>query len=665
MDLLLVLVFPLVGAFISLYLGKIKERIRDIFNLGLTFLMFLWVMSLYPIVLDGPVSYHMANVMGTGLYLKLDLLRYFLIALSSILWFIVTFYSIFYLTKHKNRNRYYFAYLLTYSFAMGIFLSENLLNIFTFFEAMTFSSYVLVIHDEDEFSHQAGISYLAMAITGGLIMLMGILVAFDYTDTLVISELAVKIKTLDPNIQRLISTLIVIGFGVKSSMFPLHTWLPKAYVAAPTPATAILSGVLLKTGLYGMYVASVVLVSDQGLSTLIILLGIVNTLLGGFLAMNQRNVKRIIAYSSMSQAGFMIIGIGLVGLLHEEGGLALLATILYMVNHGFAKVLLFLVVGVIIYWLRELSLTNIWGFGRKHLVLKALFLIGMLGTIGFPGFNGFVSKTLLHDALIEASHMTHLPIYTAIEVFYYIGSTLTVAYMLKLYIALFVSQNKVYDDKPKKHLNYKAGIPIILLSGFIFWIGLMPNWFMEPLVVYINSLGYTLNELPHIYTMASVIPVLGIVVAGTLLYLFYVRRYLVEEEEGERIYLNHTLNWFNIEEDFFRPFFKWTFKTFTKVFDFIDSWMLKVVITVKYFFVYISNLDATLLKRLEWDRRIIDQSTNLNNFQIQDDLTLHKKPQNLKESFSSFYFNISSINYNVLFVASVMVIIMIILYLVR
>ena len=154
-------------------------------------------------------------------------------------------------------------------------------------------------------------------------------------------------------------------------------------------------------------------------------------------------------------------------------------------------------------------------------------------------------------------------------------------------------------------------------------------------------------------------------VLGVMLYLFYVRKYLVTEEEGERIYLNRTLNWFSIEDDFFRPLFKWVFKTFTKVFDFIDTWMLKVVITVKYFFVYISNLDATLLKRLEWDRRTIDQAVNLNNFQIQDDLTLHKKPQSIKESFTSFYFNISSINYNVLFVASVMVIIMIILVLVR
>lgn len=665
MDLLLVLVFPLVGAFISLLLGQYKERIRDFFNLALTFLVFLWVMSLYPIIQNGPITYYVANVMGTGLYLKMDLLRYYLVALSSIIWFIVTLYSVFYLTKHKNRNRYYFAYLLTYSFAMGIFLSENLLNLFTFFEAMTFSSYVLIIHDEDEYSHQAGVSYLAMAITGGLIMLMGILVAFDYTDTLVIGELATKIKLLDPNIQRLISTLIVIGFGVKSSMFPLHTWLPKAYVAAPTPGTAVLSGVLLKTGLYGMYVASVVLVLDQGLSTLIILLGIINTLLGGFLAMNQRNVKRIVAYSSMSQAGFMIMGIGLIGLLHEEGGLALLATILYMINHGFAKVLLFLAVGVIVYWLRELSLTNIWGSGRNHLLLKGLFIVGMLGTIGFPGFNGFVSKTLLHEALVEASHTTHLPIYGAIEVFYYIGSTLTVAYMLKLYIALFVSKNKVYEEKPSKTLNYKAGIPLVLLSGFVLWVGLMPNWFMEPLIAYIHGLGYHIEEMPHVYSMSTVMPVFGIIAAGTLLYLFYVRRYLVTEEDGERVYLNHTLNWFNIEEDFFRPFFKWTFKTFTKVFDFIDSWMLKVVITVKYFFVYISNLDATLLKKLEWDRRIIDQSTNLNNFQIQDDLTLHNKPQNLKESFTSFYYNISSINYNVLFVASVMVIIMIILFLVR
>lgn len=665
MVLLTILSFPFFGAFVSLYFGKINERLRDVSNLVVSTLTLFLIFSIYPELSHGAISYELPNIMGTGLHLRVGMIQYVLILLTSVLWLFVTLFSVFYLTKHKNRNRYYLCYMLTYAFVLGIFMSENLLNLFTFFEAMTFSSYILVIHDEDAFSHEAGISYLAMAITGGLIMLMGILVAYDYTNTLIIGDMAEKIAVLSPGVQRLIGSLIVIGFGVKSSMFPLHTWLPKAYVASPTPATAVLSGVLLKTGLYGMYVASVVLVTDLPLSYTIICLGAINALLGGFLAVNQRNVKRIIAYSSMSQAGFMIIGIGIMGISGHEGGLAFLATMLFMVNHGISKVLLFLVVGVVVFWLKELSLTHIWGVARTQTLLKVTFLIGAMGTMGFPGFNGFLSKSLFHEAIIEARHFTHSNFFSVIEIVYYISSALTVAYMLKLYMALFASKNEVYEKQADRKVNYKAAIPIVCLSACTLAIGLIPEKFMSPIAHFMPSIGYENAHIASPYQLVSVLSALGVFVAGVILYQFYVKRHLIHESDGEREYLNQTINWFNIENDFYRPLFKWSFKHFFKIFDFIDNWMTKIVITLRYFFVYISNLDATLLKRLEWDRAIIDHSINPHHYEIKDDLTLHKKPQSLKESFSSFYVNITSINYNVLFVTSVMVIIMIILYLVR
>lgn len=665
MSILILLLIPFIGAFVSLYLGTVKELARDVFNIAMTAFLIVWLIGLYPFVQEGPISYELANVMGTGLNLKMDLLQFYLVSLTAGLWFLVTLYSIFYLTKHQKRNRYYFCYMLTCCFTIGIFMSENLLNLFTFFEAMTFSSYILVIHDEDAFSHKAGLSYLAMAITGGLVMLMGILVAFDYTNTLIISELAVKIKTLDPGIQRLIGGLIIFGFGVKSSMFPLHTWLSRAYVASPTPATAILSGVLLKTGLYGMLVTSTVLVQDPAISYAIIGLGVVNTLLGGFLAMNQRNIKRIVAYSSMSQAGFMIIGIGLIGLLKEASGIAFVGTVLFMVNHAVSKVLLFLVVGILLHWLKELSLTEIWGSGRNQKLLSGLFLAGILGTIGFPGFNGFSSKALLHEAIIEAQGIVNIEFFTVLEVFYYLASTLTVAYLLKVYIALFVSKNPEFEKKPRKSVDYMAQVPTVLLAGFVVLIGLFPEKLVEPLLAYANVSGHELAHMPPIYTVSSVLSSLGILGAGMLLYSLYVRKTLIKEQDGKRIYFNQTINWFSIEDDFYRPVLLKGFKAFTKVFDFIDSWMLKVVITVKYFYVFISNLDANMLKGLEWDRSIIDQATNPSQYEIQDDLTLHKKSPSIKESFTTFYFNITSINYTVLFVTSVMVLIMIILFLVR
>lgn len=665
MELLILLLLPFVAAVLGVFIGESHEKIRDAMHVFVSFIMLCWVIALYPLVEKGDLSFTVNYVMGTGLHLKVGMLQYFMIALTSVLWLLVTIYSPYYLTKHKNRNRYYLCFMLTYGFVLGIFMSENLLNLFTFFEAMTFSSYILIIHDEDAFSHRAGYSYLAMAISGGLVMLMGILVAFDYTDTLIIAEVAAKMPSLDVGIQRLIALLIVIGFGVKSSMFPLHTWLPGAYVASPTPATAVLSGVLLKTGLYGMLLASVVLVQDSFISSLMIALGIVNALLGGFLALNQRNIKRLVAYSSMSQAGYMIIAIGLIGLLGHEGGLALSAATLFMVNHGVAKVLLFLGVGMIVYWVKELSLTHIWGIAYNQTFLKVVFAIAALGTIGIPGFNGFASKTLLHEAILELSH-GHPSLWASLlEPIYYLASGLTVAYLIKLYEGLFLAKNPVYTAQPKRALNYKAVIPTGLLAAAVLVLGLMPEQFLLPLVSAQEAYHMEAVTSYHLYSLESFMSVGYVLAIGILVYGLYVKRRLVVIEGQERTYINQTINWFNIETDFYRPFFGAVVKVFTKVFDFIDTWMTKVTITAKYFLVYISNLDATLLKKLEWDRTIIDRSTSLGQYEIEDDLTLSKKPQTIKESFSSFYFNITSINYNVLFVGSILVIIMAILYLAR
>lgn len=665
MELLILLLLPFVAAILGVLIGEKHERIRDGINIFVSFLMLCWVIALYPVVKAGDISFTVNYVMGTGLHLRVGMLQYFLIALSTVLWLLVTIYSPYYLTKHKNRSRYYLCFMLTYGFVLGIFMSENLLNLFTFFEAMTFSSYILIIHDEDSFSHRAGYSYLAMAISGGLVMLMGILVAFDYTDTLIISEVAAKMPSLDLGIQRLIALLIVIGFGVKSSMFPLHTWLPGAYVASPTPATAVLSGVLLKTGLYGMFVASVVLLQDSFISTFMICLGIINALLGGFLALNQRNIKRLVAYSSMSQAGYMIIAIGLIGLLGHEGGLALSAATLFMVNHGIAKVLLFLGIGMIVYWVKELSLTHIWGIAYNQTFLKVVFAIAALGTIGIPGFNGFASKTLLHEAIIEFAHKEPSFWAALIEPIYYIASALTVAYLLKLYEGLFIAKNPVYMAQPKRELNYKAVLPTAILAILVMVLGIVPEQFLLPLMGAQADYHFEIINSYHLYSFESFLSVVIVLLLGLMVYIFYVRRKLVEIRGNERTYINQTINWFSIEDDLYRPVFSGLVKVFTKVFDFIDTWLTKVTITAKYFFVYISNLDATLLKKLEWDRAVIDRSTSLGQYEIEDDLTLIRKPQTIKESFTSFYFNITSINYNVLFVGSILVIIMGVLYLAR
>ena len=237
------LLIPFVGAIIGFLIGRKSEKLRDILNDLMTGLVFLIVIFLYPYIGGRGLEMEIPDIMGTGLFLKLDAFRYIFVFITALVWFLTTIYSTQYLIKYKKRNRYYAFFILTYASTMGIFLSDHMLNLFTFFEIMSITSYFLIIHDEDEYTRDAGRTYLTMAIAGGMILLMGLFLLYDYTGTLRISEIPSETVHMG-SVKYIIATLIIIGFGVKACMMPLHVWLPKAYSAAPAPATAVLSGIL-------------------------------------------------------------------------------------------------------------------------------------------------------------------------------------------------------------------------------------------------------------------------------------------------------------------------------------------------------------------------------------------------------------------------------------
>lgn len=337
MYLLLILLLPLIGSFIGFIIGRKNEKYRDVFNIAMTAIVLVITTILYKDVVVQQIEISIPYVMGTGLHLKLDMFRYIFVWLTAVIWFLTTLYSTQYLVNHKNRNRYYLFFMLTLASAIGVFISENFLNLFTFFEIMSFTSYALIINDEDDYSHEAGNTYIIMAVTGGLILLMGLFLLYNYTQTLDIGELKASVSNLG-DIKYLIVTLIIIGFGIKAGMVPLHIWLPKAYTAAPTPATVVLSAVLAKTGIFGIIVTIEVIMSgDFVISIIILVIGFLNMFIGGFLAMMQRNIKRILAYSSMSQIGYILIGIGLIGILKEDRTIAIYATLYHVINHGILK----------------------------------------------------------------------------------------------------------------------------------------------------------------------------------------------------------------------------------------------------------------------------------------------------------------------------------------
>lgn len=584
---LIILLLPMIGSLIGWLIGKKSERYRDTFNIILTGAEFLIINLIFKEITTGPVEVFIPDIMGIGLSLKLDVFRYVFVWVTSLIWFLTTIYSTQYLIKYKNRNRYYAFFMLTLGSTLGIFLSENLINLFTFFEIMSLTSYILVIHDEDRYAHEAGRSYISMAITGGLILLMGLFLLYDYLGTVDISILSISMNSLG-NIKYLISFLLIIGFGVKASMVPLHVWLPKAHPAAPTPASAILSGILVKTGIFGIIiVVNIIMNGDIILSTAIIILAFINMLLGGFLAIFQRNIKRILAYSSMSQIGYILMGIALIGLLKEHKAIAVYATLYHIFNHALFKVLLFLCAGVIYMILHELSINEIRGFGKHKNILKVLFLVGLFSIIGMPGFNGFISKTLLHEALAEAHHMYHNRWFDIAEVIFTISSSFTVAYLLKIFVTVFMEKNEKYQGQYKHHLKKRAIVPMIALSFVIIYIGLKPNLVFKVLEGTMGLFKAHGHIQPHFYTVHNIKSSIITMGYGSVIYFGFIRNYLRITEKGKPIYINPSLKWISLERHVYIPVSRFLYRSSSVIFKVIDKGIINLVI-------YISNMIKAL-----------------------------------------------------------------------
>lgn len=573
--LLLIILIPGIGSVVGFFLGKKKESYRDMFNVLMTGAEFALVCYMFnPVRSLGTLEIYVPNIMGTGFDIKLDMFRYIFVWITSLIWFLATIYSTQYLINYKNRNRYYTFFMLTLSATLGVFMSENILNLFTFFEIMSFTSYVLIIHDQDKYALDAGRSYLGMAVAGSFILLMGIFIAYDYTGAITLTDMRESFSYLGDE-KYFIAILLLIGFGVKASAFPFHVWLPKAHPAAPSPASAVLSGILIKTGIFGiLIVCTYLLRGDEKISYLVSTVGLINMLLGGFLAMFQRNIKTILAYSSMSQAGYILFGIGLVGILKEDGYIALYGVLAHIFNHAVFKVLLFFIAGIIYMVLHELSTNIIKGFGKYKNVLKVMFIIGMLAITGIPGFNGYIGKTILHEALAEAHEMTHSSYFTLAEIIFTVSSGFTVAYLSKMFFSIFMYDNPKYQGQHKKFITKRALFPISVLCMIIIYVGLRPQGLLDIIGEGIGVLGYGGELETHFFEWHPISSSLQTIALGILIYIFFLRRYLLGRVDGEINYINPSKDWFNLERDLYKPILKGIYKGFSTIFHIVDNSLL-------------------------------------------------------------------------------------------
>ncbi|MCL2004486.1 MAG: complex I subunit 5 family protein, partial [Oscillospiraceae bacterium] len=400
---------------------------------------------------------------------------------TGFLWLVTTLFSpeYFYHARSRSLNRYWLFNLLTLGAVMGVFFSAGFRTTFLFFEVMSLTSYALVAHDESPAALRAAETYLAIAIIGGLAVLMGMLLLQQRAGTLEFAKLYEICGGLrDKSPFYLPGGLMIAGFGAKAGMYPLHIWLPKAHPVAPAPASALLSGILTKTGVFGVAAVSCnIFPGDHKFGAALLVFSAVTMLLGAALGVFSNDLKRTLACSSVSQIGFILAGVAMQVLMGDHNGFAVRGTTLHMLNHSLLKLVLFLAAGVVYMNRHELELEKIRGFGRGKPLFLFIFLMAALGICGVPFWNGYVSKTLLQASIAEGIDFYRgLPLESILRLlnttFSFTG-LLTVAYMTKLFAVLFVERGEM-TVKEGYHISRRSAAALAASAALLPLMGCFP-----------------------------------------------------------------------------------------------------------------------------------------------------------------------------------------------
>ena len=472
----------------------------------------------------------------------------------------------------QNLRRYYSFWAITFGATLGLFLSYDLYTVFIFFEVMSFASYPLVVHNQDIDSIAAGNSYLSVAVIGGLVTLTGIFMLSRIAGTVVIDEIAAAVAGFEnQNMLFIVAFLIFFGFAAKAGMFPLNGWLPKAHPAAPAPASAALSGILIKTGVFGaIVVTSRVMQGNEKWAMFVLCIGILTMFFGALCAFMSTNLKETLAYSSMSQIGFIVIGVAMTQFLGEHGTIAAYGTVLHMINHTMIKLVLFTCAGIVYQNTHSLNLNEVQGFGKGKKRLTVCFGVAALGIMGVPGFNGYISKTLLHEGIVEKIHFLHevhaaTGFFQFAEIIFLVSGGFTVAYMTKLFICLFVKNPTKEWHLHKPYVSKRTSVVIGAVAVLIFVFGTLPHHTMDKLAE-MTSHFMGVHHLEHEVAYFSWVNLKGAVISlsiGAVLY-FVVAQFTVITKEKK--YINPWNQKFTVENMLWKPL---VFTVLPTVFGFI------------------------------------------------------------------------------------------------
>jgi len=482
MNLVYILAVAFTASLLVYLSGKISKTLRNFLAVLVSLGMAASVIYLY--------NHSFAIHLSTGfpdfpLVLRINTLAWFFALIISVVGVLTVIFSLQYI-KNKKRTDFYFLMLLLVNVSMlGIIFSGDLLSFYIFWEIMSWSTFLLISYNRGA-AIAAGMKYIIMSLAGSAAILTGILSLYTCFGTLIIAELAGNLSLTSPAYTLFIFLLFFTGFGIKNAVWPFHSWLPPAHSEAPSPFSALLSGTLIKIGTYGLIIFFYVILGMKkfiglkygffNLQYMLCWIGAFTIVFPTFIALLQNDAKRLLAWHSIGQMGYIILGIAFGTSTGVAGG------IFHIFNHAAFKGLLFLSVGAVEYRTNGVrDLNSLGGLLKKMPVTFCGALIGACGIIGMPLTNGFVSKWLIYKTLIVEK-------YPFLAFAALLGTWGTILSLYKFLHNIFLGQ------LPEKYKNIKKApftmqFPMLVFSLIIITCGVLPGIPLKIINRIITSFG--------------------------------------------------------------------------------------------------------------------------------------------------------------------------------
>jgi multicomponent Na+:H+ antiporter subunit D len=401
----LIVALPLLGGALALPLRCLGERRRIVILGVISVATTLGVMALVPGALAGKTRtislVHFAP--QVELYLRVDAMGALFAATVSVLFLLAFIYSVGYLRRDGHETRYFAFFMLSQGWMLGVAFAGNLITLLVFYELFSILVYPLVVHEETPEAIRAGTKYIVYILVGGSLVLMGVIFAFHIAGERPFTPGGILDPHTDRTLLRVTFWCLVAGFSVKAALMPLHGWVPDVHPAAPASFSALLSGVMVATGCFGILrvvfeVFGVELAAALGVMPVLSGAAAVSVLLAAILAAGEDDLKRRLAWSTISQMAYVVLAVSLLSSHVTIGAL------IHISNHAFLKGALFFCAGLLASQAGIRRVSEMAGAARRMPLTMAAFTIAALGIVGVPPLSGFISKWMLGVGILEAGH---------------------------------------------------------------------------------------------------------------------------------------------------------------------------------------------------------------------------------------------------------------------